>query len=339
MDGHVYDRAFGEYAHAEKRREGQCTLYRIENDTGMGELRCYDVFPGAQIIYNCLNMDTCFQKIQAAQGFLQINHCREGGFELELQGGMVSFLTEGDVAVNDPGVQQIADSHLPIGRYVGITVLLELATAQRALDTLLPNSGIHLHRLREKLCSGRELFLLRARPEIEHIFSELYHVDARIRETYTFLKTAELLLFLTLVGNERREALPRFSRQVVEATKAACAYLIKEPCRKATICELAGCFHVADTSLRECFKSIYGHPIGTFIRLQRMKRAAALLRDEKELSIGQIAQMVGYENQSKFAAAFKTVTNESPLSYRHRHTLRGDKTELKFDISEWQTPI
>ena len=334
MEGHVYDRAFGEYVYSERRREGPCTLYRIENNTGIGELRCYDVFPGAQIIYNRLNMGTCFQKVQAAQGFLQINHCREGSFELELQSGLVSFLTEGDVAVNAPGVQQITDSRLPTGHYVGVTILLELAKTQRALDSLLPHSGINLLGLSEKLCSGRELFLLRARPEIDHIFSELYHVDDRIRETYTFLKTAELLLFLALAENELRGPLPRFSRQVVEATKAVCAYLLKEPCRKATICELAERFHVADTNLRECFKSIYGQPIGAFIRLQRMKRAATLLRDEKELSIGQIAQMVGYENQSKFAAAFKAVTCESPLSYRHRHAVRDDKTERKYDVLE-----
>lgn len=334
LEAEVYNRAFAEYTHSGRLQEGACTLYRIENDTGMGELRCYDVFPGAQIIYNCLNMRTCFQKIQAAQGFLQINHCREGSFELEVQGGMVSFLTEGDVAVNAPGVQQITDSRLPTGRYVGVAILLELATAQCALDTLLPNSGINLHRLQEKLCSGRELFLLRARPEIEHIFSELYHVDERIRETYTFLKTAELLLFLTLAENELRDPLPRFSRQVVEATMAVCAYLLKEPCRKSTISELSGHFNVAETNLRECFKSIYGHPIGTFIRLERMKRAAVLLRDDAELSIGQIAQMVGYENQSKFAAAFKTVMHDSPLSYRHRHARRDDKSEHKFDVLE-----
>ena len=334
MDDHVYDRAFGEYVYSEKLREGQCTLYRIENDSGTGELRCYDVFPGAQIIYNDLRMGTCFQKIQASQGFLQINHCREGSFELELQSGMVSFLTEGDVAVNAPGVQQIADSRLPTGRYVGVAILLELATAERALNVLLPNSGINLLKLSEKLCSAKDLFLLRARPEIEHIFSELYHVDDRIRETYTFLKTAELLLFLTLAENERRDPLPRFSRQVVEATKGVCAYLLKEPCSKITICELAGCFNIADTSLRECFKSIYGQPVGTFIRVQKMKLAAAMLRDEDELSIGQISQTIGYENQSKFAAAFKTVMNESPLTYRHRHAARNDKLERKIDVLE-----
>lgn len=334
MEEYPYDRAFSEYGYSEKVREDACTLYRIENASGTGVLRCYDVFPGAQIIYNDLHMGTCFQKIHAAQGFLQINHCREGSFELELQNGMVSFLTEGDVAVNAPGIQQIANSRLPTGRYMGVAILLELATAGRALDILLPNSGINLPRLSEKLCSGRELFLLRARPEIEHIFSELYHVDDRIRDTYTFLKTAELLLFLTLAENARRDPLPRFSRQVVEATKGVCAYLLKEPCSKTTICALAGRFHIADTSLRECFKSIYGQPIGAFIRVQRMKRAAAMLRSEDELSIGQIAQMTGYENQSKFAAAFKTVLGESPLTYRHRHVSRNDKLEQKIDVSE-----
>lgn len=182
---------------------------------------------------------------------------------------MVSFLTEGDVAVNAPGIQQIAGSRLPTGHYMGVAILLELATAQHSLDTLLPNSGIRLIRLSEKLCSGPELFLLRTRPPIEHIFIELYDADDRIRETFTFLKTVELLLYLTFAENEPRDTLPLCSRQVVEATKVVCACLLEEPCRKVTIAQFSERFAVAETSLRECFKSIYGQPIGMSVRLQR----------------------------------------------------------------------
>lgn len=338
MEYGTYDRAFREYCYSDRRKEGSCIMYRMENETGMGELSCYNVLPGIEIIHNCLEMSTCFQKVSAAQGFLQINHCMEGCFELELSSGKVGFLGEGDIAANDPGKQQITNSRLPLGRYRGITVLFELEPAQTALEKLFPNSGINLYLIRKKLCSGKELFLMRARPEIEHIFSELYYVDIRIRETYSILKTVELLLFLSLVEVESTEALPSFSRQVVEATKAVCTFLMNDPSNKITICEVAGRFNVAETSLRQCFKSVYGQPIGAFIRSERIRRAAKLLMEHEDLTVGQIALMVGYENQSKFASAFKAVMGQPPLSYRHRNTRPNDKSEPKLDGLEWQTP-
>lgn len=183
MEISVYDRAFPEYRYSGRREEGLLTVYQLDNETGAGELSCFEVLPGVQIIYNCLNMATCFQKVRAGQGFLQINHCRAGCFELELDGGMAGFIGEGDLAVNNPGCQQIVNSRLPLGRYRGITILLEMEQARTSLETLFPRAGIDLFLLREKLCSGNVLLLLRARPEVEHIFSELYRVDARIRET------------------------------------------------------------------------------------------------------------------------------------------------------------
>lgn len=325
----IYDRAFREYWYSDRREDGSLTIYQLENDTGTGELLCYEVFPGIQLTYNSLDMNTCFQGVRPEHGFLQINHCFEGCWEMELSGGMVGFLGEGDMAVNDPAKLQIADSRLPLGRYRGITILLELESAQTSLKEFFPDSGIDLYSIRNKICPDNEWFLLKARPEIEHIFSELYCVDDRIRKTYNLVKTVELLLFLSIVDDKSSEVLPRFSKQVVESTKRVYTFLMESPFDKLTICELAARFNVAETSLRQCFKSVYGQPIGAFLRSERIRRASYLLRDEEELTVGQIAQLVGYDNPSKFAAAFKAVMGQKPLSYRHRNDRPNDRLEYK----------
>ncbi len=325
----IYDRAFREYWYSDRREDGTLTIYQLENDTGTGELLCYEVFPGIQLTYNSLDMNTCFQGVRPEQGFLQINHCFEGCWEMELSGGMVGFLGEGDMAVNDPAKLQIINSRLPLGRYRGITILLELQSAQTSLKEFLPDSGIDLYLLQNKICPDNEWLLLKARPEIEHIFSELYCVDDRIRKTYNRVKIVELLLFLSIVDDKSSEVLPRFSKQVVESTKRAYTFLMESPFEKLTICEFATRFNVAETSLRQCFKSVYGQPIGTFLRSERIRRASYLLRDEEELTVGQIAQLVGYDNPSKFAAAFKAVMGQKPLSYRHRNGRLNDRLEYK----------
>ena len=52
--------------------------------------------------------------------------------------------------------------------------------------------------------------------------------------------------------------------------------------------------------LKSVFKAVYGQPIAAHMKHHRMEEAARLLR-ETNGSIGDIAQQVGYENQSKFS--------------------------------------
>lgn len=84
-----------------------------------------------------------------------------------------------------------------------------------------------------------------------------------------------------------------------------------------TVRALAERFYIAESVLQQCFKSIYGQPIASFLRTKRIQKSAALLREDDTLSVGEIAQMTGYENQSKFASAFKAIMGQTPLAYRH----------------------
>ena len=83
-----------------------------------------------------------------------------------------------------------------------------------------------------------------------------------------------------------------------------------------TITELSRRFSIPTTALKECFKSVYGQPINTYMRCLRMDRAALLLRQEPHAGVAEIAGRVGYDSASKFAAAFKAVKGKTPLEYR-----------------------
>lgn len=70
------------------------------NSSGEGTMRRFEIAPGIQITYNDLKMNSCFRPIRFEKDFLQINHCLEGCYECELEGGSVSFLGEGDLCVD-----------------------------------------------------------------------------------------------------------------------------------------------------------------------------------------------------------------------------------------------
>ena len=56
-------------------------------------------------------------------------------------------------------------------------------------------------------------------------------------------------------------------------------------------------------------------PIATYMKQYRMNQAIAYLKETDD-SMAEIAAAVGYENQSKFTAAFKNVVGVLPTTYR-----------------------
>ena len=62
------------------------TTYRISDESGDAEMTSYHVFPGINLIYNDIHMQKCgLGKITGKQ-VLEINHCREGRIEYDIQG-------------------------------------------------------------------------------------------------------------------------------------------------------------------------------------------------------------------------------------------------------------
>ncbi|WP_343219408.1 helix-turn-helix transcriptional regulator [Pseudoflavonifractor sp. An184] len=66
---------------------------------------------------------------------------------------------------------------------------------------------------------------------------------------------------------------------------------------------------------KDAFHARYGCTITQYIQGQRMERAERLLANT-DLPVGQIAQIVGYQNPSRFAQLFRRNTGQSPAAFR-----------------------
>lgn len=69
------------------------------------------------------------------------------------------------------------------------------------------------------------------------------------------------------------------------------------------------------TKLKTCFKKYYDCTITEYIQQRRMSQAEYLLA-YTELTVGQVAQTVGYSTSSRFAELFRKSTGLLPLEYR-----------------------
>ena len=85
--------------------------------------------------------------------------------------------------------------------------------------------------------------------------------------------------------------------------------------KRITIVEIAQKMHVSQTQLKNSFRNYYGNSVYKYIRSRKMQLAAVQLA-EGHLSVMEIAGMLGYENCSKFAAAFRREFGVSPSGYR-----------------------
>ena len=92
-------------------------------------------------------------------------------------------------------------------------------------------------------------------------------------------------------------------------------YLLQHLDEKITIEKLSRHFHINATTLKSVFKSVYGDSLASHMKEHRMERAAELRR-ESGLSIAEIAQLVGYDSQSKFSSAFRAQYGTLPKEYR-----------------------
>lgn len=81
------------------------TLRRYEDESGSGKMHCYNIAPGIQLSFNDLNLSSCYQPLNVQKDFLEINYCLEGGHEVEMVGGGITFLGEKDLSMTSYKMQ------------------------------------------------------------------------------------------------------------------------------------------------------------------------------------------------------------------------------------------
>lgn len=308
---------FGSNVH-EVAAEGECRVLRLDDETGEGFMTMYRIFDGVYLMYNDFHLQSCRSEYQNAHTVLCIDHCREGRIEHENDIGGRYYMEAGDIRI-DRRVHHEGSIHMPLSHYHGITIGFLQGTAERSLAEAFPAMHIDLPALSEKFCPDSKEVLLRSNETLNRIFTQLYHVPQEIRSDYCRLKIAELLLLLKCADlSQMTEQRQYFPANQTEKIKHIHTLLTEHLDTTYTVGELSEQFDVPPATLRKVFKGVYGEPIYQYMKAYKMKAAASMLISEKSQNIAEIAQKVGYDNASKFSAAFRDVMGATPLNYRSR---------------------
>lgn len=291
------------------------SIYRSQDSTGDCEVTVYPVFSGIELVYYDVHMQSCDINLAKGREMLIITHCQEGRIEFEYKNGEYLYLASGDLSIQK-NTENIRHRYCPLSHYHGVSVAIDMNRVPRCFSCILDDVFVSPEELEMKFCSEKPYSIMRENISIEHIFSELYSVPENIRKGYHKVKVLELLLFLSgLEYKGESEERRYFSRSQVTAAKEAKKYLLAHLDEHITITELANMLGISSTSLKICFKGVYGDTINGYITNCKMQKAASLLKSTDK-SVLEIAGIVGYNNGSKFAGAFRRVMNKSPNEYR-----------------------
>lgn len=181
-----------------KDNDGYCTVYKMDCTDGLGLMTVYQVYPGIQLIYNDFEATSCDWKENLDKNILEINHCREGREGSTLLSGSCLYLGEGDLSIHTMD-NCSPEMSFPLKHYRGISVVINLKIVAENPPEILSESGIDILDFKEKFCAEGNCFVMRAKDEIEHIFSELYCVPDCLQKPYFKIKVQELFLFLCMV--------------------------------------------------------------------------------------------------------------------------------------------
>lgn len=297
-------------------RENGCTIYRFKNESGEGSITMYEVFPGVTLSYNDFHMKYFESEFVPDREVFCIDHCREGRLEYEAGSNAYSYVGAGDLKL-DRRLTHRGLFSMPLSHYHGAMVSFDMGVAVKSLAEQIRDFPVDLRAIQQKYCADQYPVVLHGLESLEHIFGELYAVPHKIRRPYFKIKILELLLFLEALelpadSGER----PYFYKAQVEKVKAVQAFLMQNVEQNFTQNELSERFDIPMTTMKRCFKSVFGSSIGAWLLEYRMNQAAVLLRTQRQLGVAQIAGMMGYDSPSKFAAAFKKVMGMTPAQYR-----------------------
>jgi AraC-like DNA-binding protein len=320
ISGVLQSKGFGSNVQSVAENDNAHVL-RIQSSTGEGYMTLYMVMKGVYVMFDEFHLESCESEFKNMKNVFCIDHCRQGRIEHENLLGDKFYMESGDLKLGRR-INHSGSIHMPNGYYYGMTIGFEIGEAEKSIKSELSGVDIDIGAIVKKFSSDKEYFirkdsLLKNDEYIDHVLSEMYNVPKEIRMDLFKVKIMELLLRLkmldkTLYTDDRIYIPAGQAEKIKEVHKL----IIDSPSKNYTVEVLSQMFDIPESTLRKNFREIYGSPIYKYIKKFKINKAAELLKNDRSLKVSDVAESVGYDNPSKFAAAFKDVMGLPPLEFR-----------------------
>lgn len=299
----------------------------LEQPDGRGRITFYTLFPGILLAY--IHVNSPIWPAPDLQLFnpndtgpLLINYCVAGRCELLLSNDSFVYLKDGELSLTEQCAQK--QYVYPRRLYEGIEVFLDLETIQKQAPYIKETFQIDIGEIPEKYCSNGKTYIAPCETKTEERLRTIWNLENEQKQSSVFLMRTETLALLgtMLCKNHMPDSKSCvfFTATQVDIAKRVEKIITADLRQHHPAWEMAEQFSISETSLKNYFRGVYGQNISAYLKEMRMNQAAHMLV-EGSSSVSEIAESVGYLNQSKFAAAFKGYFNMAPLEYRRAKNL------------------
>lgn len=291
---------------------------RLNGKDGSGSMRFIPLFDGVTLAYISIHAaswpapELSVKQPDERAPFI-INYCVRGRCEITLNTDQYVFLTPSQLSLTESYAQK--EYRYPLQVYEGVEIFIDPGADRSILVQLF---GIDPDELAGKYCPHRDTFLADASAEAQNAFLSLWKMGSEEELPILHMKTRTIELFSLLLRmkTEPGSSLPVFyTRTQIEIAQRTEKIITEDLSGHYPAKQLAQRFSVSETSLKNYFRGVFGQNISDYLREKRMNAAAELLV-KTSISVAEVAERVGYLNQSKFAAVFKKQYGKTPLDYR-----------------------
>lgn len=307
--------------HPEENQPPKKRTYSFSDDNGDAQIAVYSVAQGIEAAFVTAHMGNLdfglFEKAIQSH-YAGIHYCKEGRIEQAIDSEFL-YLMPGDcsIAAEDRPSKEFS---FPLRHYHGVSLGIDTRKITGTLRSFLVGEGLEPSETIQTVCRVTSPCVIRCQPALKDWFEALYLAPEDERADFLRVKLPELFFLLNHLelsaSQTEHRMLPRVQ---VETAKQVADYISRHIGEKISLKDLTTKFGVSDTYLQTMFRTVYGMPVISFIRAQKMQSAAQVLIHSLR-SISDIATEYGYENEGKFSAAFKKIMGDSPSVYRKEHS-------------------
>lgn len=300
---------------------GHETSIKIPNKYDVN-LKVYNLIPGISVIVNHANLKDRYREnddmLEYAhpEDTLLINYIRKGRCQLEVNPDKYMFVKNDDVYM------YIKESFPNSFSYIGEVTIYHILINRRQFGKLLTEytqEYIDVINYFFEECENEQSIVFKVPDKIIEIIEELENMDNKKKITSLLLfqlKTLESITFLYELEIEDEKINKRtYSDASIRVVRNIKNSLSRNIASYVSLETLSLSYGINLTTLKNCFKDMYGKPLYTWYKEYKFYRARELIKNT-DYPIAKIANMVGYKSSSKFAKAFKKEMGVLPSSYR-----------------------
>ena len=287
------------------------------------DFKCYTVLPGLYLAENDVRIierytqDDIIFIFSREEEFLLINYLVEGQCQIPADNDKFMFMKEGDTHIYLNRDKRTIFNHITDSKLIHI-IINKKEFLKYNKDNYMSEYSRIIKTIYDFIYHTNNI-TFESSEDIKEVLQQIIHFkdnNKLPKHMYVQLKTLELigLTYISKIEKNRIES-PTYSDAQIRVVRKIKNALSRDIASYVSLDVLSVTYGINLTTLKNCFRDMYGKPLYTWYREYKFHRAKELIKNT-DYPIAKIANMVGYKSSSKFSKAFKKEMGALPSSYR-----------------------